>query len=71
LVNSSLHTQPTFAGLGVPFQESIDHSVEFHETLIFPKIIFGLTQQTINMAVRTPDAKFTGFLKGVEDQDII
>lgn len=65
------HTQPPLACLHISLQEAINHVIEFHETLILAKIVFGLAKRIVNFTVRSSDANLSWLLKGVEDLRLI
>ena len=50
-----LDVEPTFTGLGISLEGSVDHGIELHQALIFAKVVFGLAQEAIYTAVRAPD----------------
>lgn len=57
-------THAPFARLDIPLQETVDHVVKLHETLVFAQIILWLAENIVDLPVRAPDADFAGLLEG-------
>ena len=60
-INGEL-TQLSLVGFHVPFQEPIDHAVEFHEALVFAQVVFRFAQETIYFSIGTTYTDLAWFL---------
>jgi hypothetical protein len=57
--------------LNVLFQQFVDDAVKFHETSVFPEIVFRLYEERIAKTICATHRDFSGFLHGVHDFNFI
>ena len=63
--------EPSFAAFGIFLEGSVDHAVKLHQTLIFAEVVFGFAQESVQVAVRPPDADLPWPLQRREDRDLV
>lgn len=62
-------TESTVTGIAVLPQQLDDHRVELHETSVLAKVVFGLAEEGVLLAIASPDGNLARTLKRGHDHD--